>query len=156
MGVTVCHLLIIVIEFSSLFATLWDTHFQTPSLASTLPFLCNLPFLPFILGSLVHLHTCDACQPQLSHVATLVALSMDAPREMASTTMTWCASPATKAILWKGHQPRSARPTASGASSHRPAEVWSSHRAQTERLTWLAARAEWKYQKDADRFWHLK
>lgn len=134
MGVTVCHLLIIVIEFSSLSSSLWDTHFHTPSLASTLPFLCNLPSLPFVLRSLVHLHICDACRPQLSHVATLVALSMDAPREMASTTMTWCASPATKAILWKGHQLRSARPTASGASSHRPAEVWSSHRAQTERL----------------------
>lgn len=135
MGVTVSHLLIIVIEFSFLFATLWDTHFHPPAVppASTLPFLCNLPSLPFILRSLVHLHICDACQPQLSHVATLVALSMDAPREMASTTMTWCASPATKAILWKGHQPRSARPTASGASSHQPAEVWSSHTAQTER-----------------------
>uniref|UniRef100_A0A3B4Z0G6 Sushi domain-containing protein n=1 Tax=Stegastes partitus TaxID=144197 RepID=A0A3B4Z0G6_9TELE len=58
--------------------------------------------------------------------------SMAAPQAMASTTMTWCASPATKATPWKDRPQPSARPAASGASSHRHAEVRSSYRAPAE------------------------
>lgn len=57
---------------------------------------------------------------------------MAAPQAMVSTTMTWCASPATKGIPWKDPQQHSARPTASGASSHQHAEVWSSYRDPAE------------------------
>lgn len=134
-GVTACHLLIIVIEFSSLSLSL-SLHsgsliFTTP-LPSNLPFVCIPSFLPFILHPPVYLLLSDARQRQLSHVATQVALSMVAPQAMASTTMTWCVSPATKATPWKDPRQPSARPAASGASSHQHAEVWSSYIAPGE------------------------
>lgn len=101
--------------------------FSPPStLSSSLPFIFRHPlYLLLLLTSLQQL--------QLSHVATPVALSMAAPQVMASTTMTLCAFPATKATPWRDPPQLSARPAASGASSHRHAEVRStSYRAPVE------------------------
>lgn len=137
MGVTVCHLLITVIEFSSPSSTLWDSHFRPSTLSpyvATLPFYGNL-LLSFHPPLYCH-HLLILCAPpQPSPAATLAAPSTDAPLAMASTTMTWCASPATKATLWKGRLPPSARPPASGASSPRHAGVGSSLTAPTEGRT---------------------
>lgn len=116
--------------------------FLTPSL---LPFLCIHPWLPFIFPlCLLFSDTSlgDARQLQLSHVATPVARFTAAPQAMASTTMMWCASPATKATPWKDPPQPSARPAASGAGSHRRAEVRSSYRVPAEwlndwQLGWL-------------------
>lgn len=149
--VTVRHLLIFVIEFLSLSFILSLSHSHTYSThCLSLPhahfsFLFTLSLLPvnfhpplyFLLSDLD-----DACQLQLSHVVTLVALSMAAPQAMASTITMWCASPVTKAIHWKDPPQPSARPAASGASSRQHAEVRSSNRAPTEwiydwQLGWL-------------------
>lgn len=129
MGVTACHLLIIAIEFSSPSPTLWDSHFRTPPPpVATLPFHRNLPFLCLSSASVLlppppPPRRPVRAAPQPSPAATPGAPSTDAPRATASTTTTWCASPATKATLWKGRLPPSARPPASGASSPPPAEV---------------------------------
>lgn len=140
-GVTVRHLLIFVIEFLSLSPILSLSH--SLHTLSLFPPHAHFSFL-FILSLLpVNFHPPlyillsdldDACQLQLSHAATLVALSMAAPQAMASTITMWCASPVTKAIHWKDPPQPSARPAASGASSHQHAEVRSSDRAPTERI----------------------
>lgn len=128
MGLTACHLLIIVIEFSSPSSTLWDSHFRAPPPpVATLPFHRNLPFLCLSSSAVLSPPPRPVrSAPQPSPAATPAAPSTDAPRATASTTTTWCASPATKATLWKGRPPPSARPPASGASSPPPAEVGSS------------------------------
>lgn len=74
------------------------------------------------LSSSPHLFAAAPGQP--SRAAIPVVPSTAAPSARASTTTTWCVSPATKATLWKDHPRPSARPTASGASSHPHAEVW--------------------------------
>lgn len=139
MGVTSCHLLIIVIDFSvslspsfslvSLFLHMLDRRFLRPPHRHH---LCIPSFLLFVLLPPISHLLSDACQLELSHVATLVALSMAAPQEMALTTMTSCVSPATKATPWKDPPQPSARPTASGAISHQHAEVWSGYQAPAE------------------------
>lgn len=135
MGVTVCHLLIIVIEFPSPSSTLWDSHFRLHLLLSPpVLFMATFSF-PFILRRAVAASSSCVAPAQPSPAATLAALSTDAPPAMASTTMTWCASPATKATLWKGRRPASARPPASGASSPRHAEVGTSLTGATEGST---------------------
>lgn len=125
---------IILIEFSlstlfSLFShplciCLTSSPFHFLCNPSLLPFICHFPLsrllLPCYLG--------DVLQLKLSHVATLVALSMAAPQAMASTTMMWCTSPATKVTPWKDPPQLSARPTVSGATSRQLAGVRSSHR----------------------------
>lgn len=102
-----------------------------------LPLLWTHSLLPFIFHPPIYIICLDTspgdvCQLQLSHVATPVVPYMAAPQAMASTTTMWCASPATKATLLKGPPPLSARPAASGAGSHRHAEVNSSHRAPAD------------------------
>lgn len=100
MAVTACYLLIVLIEFS----------LSSPSLHGSLLLVTPL---------------CRLSPGQRLHAAILVVRSTAAPSEMALTTTMLCVSPATKATRWKARQQPSARPTASGASSHRHAEVWS-------------------------------
>lgn len=138
MSVTVHYLLIITIEFCLSFHTLW--------ICMTL--FCIIPLLSLIPHFFLY-RSLSSLQLQLSHVATLVALSMAAPQAMASTTMTWCASRATKATPWKDPPRPNARPTASGASSHQCAKVRSSGWTPAGwmndwHLDWLAASEGWK------------
>ena len=133
--VTVCHLSIMIIEFCvpPLFSpSLHTFYIFHPSL-----YLFSEPIPCFIFHNPIYIMFLDtspgdACQLQLSHVATPVVPYMAAPQAMASTTTMWCASPATKATPLKGPPPLSARPAASGAGSHRHAEVNSSHRAPAD------------------------
>lgn len=93
-------------------------------------FLAPLPGPLYLATSL-----CRRSPGQPSRAAIPAVPSTAAPSARASTTTTWCVSPATKATLWKDHRRPSARPTASGASSHPRAEVWPNAPTRAEKLS---------------------